>query len=158
MSKKAIWIGIAVLVIIALYWFFVKTGQKTTNEETGTQTVKIDNSTNMATDSGKLQIEDIKVGTGSAVTAGDTVVMQYTGTLTNGSKFDSSYDHGQAFTTRIGVGQVIQGWDMGIPGMKVGGRRKLTIPPALGYGAAGAGGVIPPNATLIFEVELLEIK
>ena len=167
MSKKAIWIGVAILVIVGVSWFFLKLGQQTTLPEDTAKigTVNTDNNTNMATampagrqDSGKLQIEDIKVGTGSAVTAGDTVVMQYTGTLTNGTKFDSSYDHGKPFTTRIGVGQVIEGWDMGIPGMKVGGKRKLTIPPALGYGEHGAGGVIPPNATLIFEVELLEIK
>lgn len=112
---------------------------------------------NMATDSNKLQIEDIKVGTGQEVTSGDTVVMHYKGTLSNGEKFDSSYDRGTPFETRIGVGQVIQGWDMGVPGMKVGGKRKLVIPPALGYGERGIG-PIPGNATLIFEVELLEIK
>lgn len=110
-----------------------------------------------ATDSAKLQIEDIKVGTGRIVTSGDTVVMHYTGTLENGKKFDSSLDRGQPFETRIGVGQVIAGWDMGVPGMKVGGKRKLVIPPALGYGERGIGS-IPPNSTLIFEVELLDIK
>jgi FKBP-type peptidyl-prolyl cis-trans isomerase len=106
----------------------------------------------------KLTIEDVKVGSGSAVKAGDTVVMHYTGYLTNGKKFDSSLDRGQPFTTEIGVGAVIKGWDQGVPGMKVGGKRKLMIPAELGYGSRGAGSAIPPNADLVFEVELLEIK
>jgi FKBP-type peptidyl-prolyl cis-trans isomerase len=83
--------------------------------------------------------------------------VHYTGWLTDGSKFDSSHDHGSAFEFQIGVGQVIRGWDEGVMTMKVGGKRKLTIPPQLGYGARGAGGVIPPNATLIFDVELLGV-
>jgi FKBP-type peptidyl-prolyl cis-trans isomerase FkpA len=106
----------------------------------------------------QLIIEDIATGSGQEAKPGDTVVMHYTGTLLDGTKFDSSVDRGQPFETQIGVGQVIQGWDQGVPGMKVGGKRKLTIPSALGYGATGAGGVIPPNAGLVFEVELLEIK
>lgn len=107
----------------------------------------------------KLLIEDIKVGTASAeVKAGDTVVMHYTGTLLNGTKFDSSVDRGQPFQTQIGVGQVIAGWDQGVPGMKIGGIRKLTIPSALAYGERGAGAAIPPNADLIFVVELLKIQ
>ena len=105
----------------------------------------------------KVKIEDITVGEGREVKSGDTVVMNYKGTLTDGTQFDSSYDRGEPFATQIGVGQVIQGWDQGIPGMKVGGKRRLTIPPELGYGAANVG-TIPPNSTLIFEVELLEIK
>lgn len=110
----------------------------------------------MATD--KLKIEDIKKGEGQEVTSGDTVVMHYKGTLLDGTKFDSSYDRDEPFETRIGVGRVIEGWEIGIPGMKVGGKRKLTIPSVLAYGESGAGDVIPPNATLVFEVELLEIK
>lgn len=106
----------------------------------------------------QLKIEDTKIGTGAEVKSGDTVVMHYSGTLENGKKFDSSYDRGQPFTTQIGVGQVIQGWDLGVPGMKVGGKRKLTIPADLAYGSQGAGGIIPPNATLIFDVELVDIK
>ncbi|MBU1117842.1 FKBP-type peptidyl-prolyl cis-trans isomerase [Patescibacteria group bacterium] len=106
----------------------------------------------------KLIIEDITIGTGSEVKAGDTVVMHYSGTLEDGTKFDSSYDRGEPFETQIGVGQVIKGWDEGVPGMKVGGKRKLTIPSELAYSERGAGNVIPPFATLIFEVELLQIK
>jgi len=106
----------------------------------------------------KLITEDIKVGTGAAVKAGDTISINYLGTLTNGTKFDSSYDRGMPFETQIGVGRVIKGWDEGVVGMKVGGKRKLLIPSELGYGARGAGGAIPPNADLIFEVELMGIK
>ena len=106
----------------------------------------------------KLKIEDLVVGAGAEAKIGDTLSMNYTGWLQNGAKFDSSLDHGQPFQFVLGRGNVIAGWDQGIVGMKVGGKRKLTIPPSLGYGANGAGGVIPPNATLIFEVDLLEIK
>ena len=105
-----------------------------------------------------LKIEDEVVGTGPEIKAGQTAVVHYTGWLTDGTKFDSSKDRGQPFSFRLGAGQVIQGWDQGVQGMKVGGKRKLTIPPQLGYGAKGAGGAIPPNATLVFEVELLDIK
>lgn len=106
----------------------------------------------------KLQAMDIKIGTGSAVKSGDTIKIDYLGTLANGQKFDSSYDRGQPFEVQIGVGKVIKGWDQGVIGMKVGGKRRLVIPPELGYGEKGAGGVIPPNATLVFDLELLEIK
>ncbi len=105
-----------------------------------------------------LQIEDLTPGTGAEAKAGNTVTVHYVGTLTDGSKFDSSRDRGEGFTFRLGAGQVIQGWDQGVAGMKIGGLRKLTIPPELGYGKRGFPPVIPPNATLIFEVELLEVK
>ena len=105
----------------------------------------------------KLIIEDLVVGTGAAPTAGQKVTVHYTGWLTNGTKFDSSKDRRDPFVFALGKGQVIKGWDEGVQGMKVGGTRKLTIPAALGYGARGAGGVIPPNATLLFEVELLKV-
>lgn len=105
-----------------------------------------------------LKIEDIKVGDGAEAVAGKSVSVHYTGTLTDGKKFDSSLDRGQPFRFQLGAGQVIQGWDKGVAGMKVGGKRKLTIPSHLGYGERGAGGVIPPNATLIFEVELLGVE
>jgi FKBP-type peptidyl-prolyl cis-trans isomerase len=106
----------------------------------------------------ELIIEDLNVGTGDEAVAGKTVIVHYTGWLTNGSKFDSSKDRNDPFDFRLGAGQVIRGWDQGVAGMKVGGKRKLTIPPELGYGSRGAGGVIPPNATLVFEVELLAVR
>ena len=105
-----------------------------------------------------LKIEDVVVGTGAEAQKGKQVSVHYTGWLTDGTKFDSSKDRGQPFGFALGRGQVIQGWDDGVAGLKVGGKRKLTIPPELGYGPAGAGGVIPPNATLVFEVELLGVK
>jgi FKBP-type peptidyl-prolyl cis-trans isomerase FkpA len=105
----------------------------------------------------ELKMDDSKVGTGAEAVAGKSVTVHYTGWLTNGTKFDSSKDRGQPFVFQLGAGQVIRGWDLGVTGMKVGGVRKLTIPPTLGYGARGAGGVIPPNATLVFEVELLGV-
>ena len=108
------------------------------------------------TDSG-LKYEELTVGGGAVAEAGQTVSVHYTGWLTDGIKFDSSVDRNQPFQFLLGKGQVIRGWDEGVQGMKVGDKRKLTIPPQLGYGAAGAGGVIPPNATLVFDVELLEI-
>ena len=89
---------------------------------------------------------------------GDTVSMKYKGTLTDGTQFDSNFDSGRAFDFKLGAGQVIRGWDEGVAGMKVGGQRTLTIPPEMGYGARGAGGVIPPNATLVFDVELLGVR
>ena len=104
-----------------------------------------------------LQIEELVVGTGAAAASGQKVSVHYTGWLTNGTKFDSSKDRNEAFQFGLGRGQVIRGWDEGVQGMKVGGKRKLTIPPELGYGSRGAGGVIPPNATLVFEVELLGV-
>ena len=105
-----------------------------------------------------LKIEKLAEGNGAAPKAGDKVVVHYTGWLTTGTKFDSSVDRGQPFVFTIGRGQVIKGWDEGVATMKVGDKARLTIPPELGYGARGAGGVIPPNATLIFEVELLEVR
>ena len=110
----------------------------------------------MMTDSG-LKYEDLVEGAGPEAQAGQQVSVHYTGWLTDGSKFDSSVDRNQPFQFALGRGMVIRGWDEGVAGMKVGGRRKLTIPPQLGYGARGAGGVIPPNATLVFEVELLQV-
>ncbi|MFN7147196.1 MAG: FKBP-type peptidyl-prolyl cis-trans isomerase [Myxococcota bacterium] len=104
-----------------------------------------------------LKIEDLNVGTGTEATKGKTVHVHYVGTLENGTKFDSSRDRGEPFSFQLGAGMVIQGWDQGVAGMKVGGKRKLTIPSHLGYGDRGFPGVIPPRATLIFEVELLKV-
>lgn len=109
------------------------------------------------TSSTKLEIEDLKEGQGDEVKSGDTIEVNYVGTLENGQKFDSSYDRNQTFTTEIGTGKVIKGWDMGLLGMKLGGKRRLTIPPSLGYGSQATGS-IPPNSTLIFEIELVSIK
>jgi hypothetical protein len=105
-----------------------------------------------------LEIEDIVIGPGLEVRPGDIISVHYTGTLTDGKKFDSSLDRGEAFATILGVGKVIPGWDLGIPGMKVGGKRRLVIPSNLGYGPQGAGNIVPPNATLIFEIELLDAR
>lgn len=119
-------------------------------------------SAKIVTTSSGLKIDDTKVGTGASPQRGQTCVMHYTGWLyengAKGRKFDSSLDRNQPFEFPIGMGRVIKGWDEGVASMKVGGKRTLIIPPELGYGARGAGGVIPPNATLIFEVELLDIK
>jgi peptidylprolyl isomerase len=111
----------------------------------------------MVTTASGLQYEDIIVGTGDSPTSGKSVTVHYTGTLEDGTKFDSSRDRNQPFVFPIGMGRVIKGWDEGVMTMKVGGRRKLIIPANLAYGSRGAGGVIPPNATLIFDVELLGV-
>jgi FKBP-type peptidyl-prolyl cis-trans isomerase FkpA len=114
--------------------------------------------TEQTTDSG-LRYEDLTVGDGLAAKgAGQTVIVHYTGWLEDGSRFDSSQDRSEPFSFPLDVGFVIPGWDEGVKGMQVGGKRRLTIPPELGYGASGAGGIIPPNATLVFEIELLEIS
>ena len=113
--------------------------------------------TSITTPSG-LVIEDLVVGGGATASPGQRVSVHYTGWLENGNKFDSSKDRGQPFQFSLGRGEVIRGWDEGVSGMKVGGKRKLTIPSSLGYGTRGAGGVIPPNATLLFEVELLALR
>jgi FKBP-type peptidyl-prolyl cis-trans isomerase len=105
-----------------------------------------------------LIIEDTIKGSGAEAKAGQTVTVHYTGMFPDGRKFDSSLDRRDPFVFSLGAGQVIRGWDEGVQGMRVGGKRKLTIPPHLGYGARGAGGVIPPNATLVFEVELLGVS
>jgi FKBP-type peptidyl-prolyl cis-trans isomerase len=116
----------------------------------------------MKTSASGLQVEDTTVGTGKEAVAGKTCVMHYTGWLwvdgAKGKKFDSSRDHGSPFSFTLGKGQVIKGWDEGVAGIKVGGKRNLLIPAGLGYGARGAGGDIPPNATLFFEVELVDLR
>ena len=112
----------------------------------------------MPTTPSGLTYEDTTEGTGASPQPGQTAMVHYTGYLTDGTTFDSSVDRGQPFGFPVGRGQVIKGWDEGVATMKVGGKRRLTIPPDLGYGARGASGVIPPNATLVFDVELLDIR
>lgn len=128
-----------------------------TEKPTPSNNMSDDDNKAVTTPSG-LKYEVLKAGDGATPKTGQTVVVHYTGTLEDGTKFDSSRDRGQPFSFKLGVGQVIKGWDEGLSTMKVGDRRKLIIPPELGYGARGAGGVIPPNATLIFDVELLKIS
>lgn len=144
----AVALGVVALILFGYFLFSVDTGKKPSAAEK-------ENTTKTAVQ--KLKIEDTKVGTGEAVKKGDTVVIHYTGKLPDGTKFDSSLDRNEPFETQIGVGQVIKGWDEGVIGMKVGGKRKLTIPPDMGYGSKQVG-TIPPNSTLLFDVELLEIK
>jgi len=105
-----------------------------------------------------LKYTDEQIGTGAEAVTGKTAVVHYTGWLMDGTKFDSSLDRNQPFSFPLGAGEVIKGWDEGVVGMKVGGKRTLIIPPQLGYGARGAGGVIPPNATLKFEVQLVDVR
>ncbi len=131
------------------------TAKSTTTKKTTTK--KSTASAAKTTPSG-VKYWDLKVGTGDEATKGKLVTVNYLGTLTNGKKFDSSYDRHEPFQFRLGQGDVIKGWDEGVAGMKVGGKRKLRIPPEAGYGARGAGGVIPPNATLLFTVELLKVQ
>ena len=126
--------------------------------EKPTSNTMSDDDNKVVTTASGLKYVVLNEGTGATPKTGQTVVVHYTGTLEDGTKFDSSRDRGQPFSFKLGVGQVIKGWDEGLSTMKVGDRRKLTIPPELGYGARGAGGTIPPNATLIFDVELLKIS
>jgi FKBP-type peptidyl-prolyl cis-trans isomerase len=117
-----------------------------------------ESSQNEITTGSGLRYVELQEGQGTEAKSGQTVAVHYTGWLENGTKFDSSHDRRAPFSFRLGAGQVIRGWDEGVAGMKVGGKRKLIIPADLGYGPRGAGGVIPPNATLIFDVELLEVR
>jgi len=132
--------------------------QEQANPEDGANAAATDQEAPKAEDVTELKIEDLKKGTGAEAKAGATVSVHYTGWLTDGTKFDPAVDRGTPFEFPLGAGNVIAGWDQGVEGMKVGGKRRLTIPPDLGYGAQGAGGAIPPNATLVFDVELLDVK
>ena len=145
---KSTYIAIGVIVIIGALFFMFKKSNDTTMEPTSNTTT---------TEVTELKIEDEVVGTGVTAVAGDKVTVQYVGSLTNGTVFDASRSHGdQGFTFTLGAGQVIKGWDQGVAGMKVGGKRKLTIPSSLAYGNQAMGNIIPANSTLIFEVELIK--
>ncbi len=149
MWKKIFLIIILIAVILGVYFLFQN--QKNKKESTATNNYEIQEES--------MKIEILKEGTGESAKNGDTVTVHYTGTLENGTKFDSSRDRGTPFSFILGAGRVIKGWDLGVAGMKIGEQRKLTIPSELAYGDAGTpGGPIPPKATLIFEVELLGIN
>ena len=148
------WILAAVVLVIAL-GVGGGTWQRLAETKGGSRSVK-DEDVTTASQSTGLKAEDIVTGTGQEAVTGSTLTVNYKGTLLNGTQFDSSYDRGQPFTFVVGAGQVIAGWDQGLVGMKVGGKRRLTIPPELGYGSQAAG-TIPANSTLVFEVELLKV-
>lgn len=151
-------IGTIVLGVVAFLFFsFVKLSPNSNLSDT----ISLEATpapTNIMTATQELIIEDLVVGTGAEAKSGNLITVNYSGTLLNGTKFDSSYDRGDPFSFTLGAGEVIAGWDQGFSGMKIGGKRKLTIPSHLGYGERGAGSDIPPNSTLVFEVELLEVK
>ena len=167
MNTKTIFAYVIIIIFVGLgVWLFVRRpapevdsffksqgqggDQRSAPDNAGTGTIKMDNG---------LQIQDLKVGTGPETKTGFSVAVNYLGTLENGTKFDSSYDRGQSFQFVLGAGQVIKGWEIGVAGMKVGGKRKLIIPPDLAYGSRNVGnGLIPPNSTLVFEVELLAVQ
>ena len=172
-NKNALIAGIGVLVVIVIVLLVVggsggqpasresnvATSQTTTDTSNQTTSTQMQNSSNvqMRTLPDGLQIGDEVVGTGTEAVAGDTVTVNYVGTFTDGTKFDASADHGGAFSFQLGGGNVIKGWDEGVAGMKVGGVRKLIVPPSLGYGSQDYG-PIPGNSTLVFEVQLLDVK
>ena len=151
MKKKFIW-GILIVVLLFVGLVYISEGTVELQGATAAPSPILQAPVT------KLEITDTAVGTGDEVASGDRVVMHYKGTLLDGTEFDSSYKRNEPFETTIGIGEVIKGWDEGIPGMKVGGKRKLVIPANMAYGEAGSPPAIPPNSPLVFEVELLEIK
>jgi FKBP-type peptidyl-prolyl cis-trans isomerase FkpA len=164
MNKTVIGIAAALAVAIGGYLVWMKQNQTPSGEaQQSTQSAAptTESSAPASAPAGtekELKIEELKAGTGEEAVSGKSVSVHYTGWLTDGKEFDSSRKSGQPFTFQLGAGQVIPGWDQGVAGMKIGGKRKLTIPSHLAYGEHGAGNVIPPNATLVFEVELLDVK
>jgi len=160
MSKKLV-ISIIILIVVIVGIYFIAQNNKNSGaalSQSLAQEQQKSEANPTSYDIQGMKIEVLKEGSGEAAKSGDLVTVNYVGTLTNGTKFDSSLDRNQPFQFTLGQNRVIQGWELGVAGMKVGEKRKLTIPPKLGYGAQGAGGVIPPNATLIFEVDLLKIN
>lgn len=151
LRNTRILIVVVVIIAIAASAFLIYNSQKSTPAQTTS-------GGEMITTASGLQYEDLVIGEGAQAQSGDTVSVHYTGWLEDGTKFDSSLDRNQPFSFTLGMGEVIRGWDEGVAGMNGGGKRRLVIPPELAYGPQGAGGVIPPNATLIFEVELLDVQ
>lgn len=153
-SNSLLWIGAAVLaVLLVLAWIFVINRPNSDDQPAAAAGA---GSGEEQVQGAELGIEDVSIGTGAEARAGQTVAVHYVGTLTDGTKFDSSRDRGEPFTFTLGAGQVIQGWELGVSGMREGGVRNLVIPPELGYGERDLG-AIPPNSTLLFEVELISI-
>jgi len=150
MVKKLILVFIIILLVALLTLFVI------INKEAGVEEEVIERTERQLAHP-ELLIEDIEPGEGESVKSGDTVVVHYVGMLEDGSVFDSSYDRGRTFSFTVGKGRVISGWEIGIENMQEGGKRRLTIPPELGYGESGVRGMIPPNATIIFEIEVVEI-
>jgi FKBP-type peptidyl-prolyl cis-trans isomerase len=168
MKPKQILVLLAPIVLFSALFIFLMDRNSPSNPEEETEensetldnlldTENVEDSNTDALDAEEFLVEDLVEGAGDEVKAGDTVKVHYTGTLLDGTKFDSSYERGEPFEFTVGQGQVIKGWDEGLLGMKVGGKRKLTIPSSMGYGEAGSPPTIPANAGLVFEVELVEI-
>ena len=163
MKQFIIFLVVAVVIVAGVMVYKPEASVPTGSQGTGEMPAATDGGAAVSTNSPKtmangLIIEDVKIGTGAEAVKGALISVHYVGTLMDGTKFDSSRDRGEPFQFPLGQGMVIQGWEQGFEGMKIGGVRKLTIPSELGYGAQGAGGVIPPNATLKFEVELLGVR
>ena len=164
MSKNKIIYILVISLVAIMAWFFIKKSMNVSNNSELGSLVKKDEVVEPGNDTwvklaNGLEMQDVVVGSGAEAKKGDVVSAHYVGTLSNGQKFDSSYDHGQPFSFALGGGMVIQGWDLGLVGMKVGGKRKLIIPPDLGYGDRNIGeGLIPPNSILLFDVELVGVK
>ena len=158
--KKIFSIVILIAAVIGAYYLFQNYKSNKTSAVNNTASLVSSNNevNNNNFEIQGMKVEILKEGTGDGAKSGDTVSVNYVGTFEDGKKFDSSIDRGVPFSFTLGAGTIIKGWDLGVVGMKVGEKRKLTIPSDLAYGAAGAGGVIPPNATLIFEIDLLNIN
>ncbi|MFH1789809.1 MAG: FKBP-type peptidyl-prolyl cis-trans isomerase [bacterium] len=156
MDKTSVIIILILVILVAGFFYFIQPKNINMNENQNQQTEENQNSTNFNVQG--MNVEILQQGSGEPTKSGDKVTVNYVGTLQDGTKFDSSIDRGQPFVFTLGQNSVIQGWELGVIGMKVGEKRKLTIPSELAYDEAGAGGIIPPNATLIFEIDLLEIN